>query len=548
MSGSASSAGSAQQRDASGSEPTDSMQLSPAAIGWAKSYNLEWRRCTAKEKAKKTKAATVAPSVNPLAGGAGLLVAVVRRHKIHENGPVDLQEEHASKLQEQQHHRSLYAVVEKFSVSVMFSRIHVLETDGTQCLEWTYEESNCVESTLFFASFYSECATAGSKFDVCGILLPPAVSIRLLRGYAMASDAEKVSLASVVDHATHLFCMSRDPHPTPVPSKKTKPKAKAAKSQAKTKATVKARGKQSRKRKAENDEEDAENPAESSSAPLRDYVTDTTTLLDDGHYVSGSDDSDADGDESGDELAVSEIKQASDKASASEGALQLPPARAVQETAARLQETAVLAPAGELEEEALLLLVRRARSTQHKRLEVGCRKQTRRPDHMLGMADTGAGVSGHTEHTQPNDTYEAHEIDELQSPDANETSGSEADDDTDFTSGVSVELVQMLSLMLPAHMGRAGQVLARWAKSCHRMLMATHAYAETKTKPVGHDRSISLVMLRPNPSSSKCSCARCKWQDNSQDVLWVHWLYNHQKLRGCCKQAFVGLVLFTIIE
>ena len=76
-------------------------------------------------------------------------------------------------------------------------------------------------------------------------------------------------------------------------------------------------------------------------------------------------------------------------------------------------------------------------------------------------------------------------------------------------------------------------VLKRWVVTCHLMLEAMHEYAKTKDVLLGTDRSISLVLLKSmGVAATGCKCVRCKYTDDSQDLIWVHWLNNGRR-RSC---------------
>ena len=95
------------------------------------------------------------------------------------------------------------------------------------------------------------------------------------------------------------------------------------------------------------------------------------------------------------------------------------------------------------------------------------------------------------------------------------------------------ELMTVLGSQTVQTLGRDGRVLGKWVRACHKTLVAMRDYATLKDLPIGADRSISLVLLRGHGPVKHCKCFRCKWNDQSQDIVWVHWLNNSAKSLGC---------------
>ena len=271
------------------------------------------------------------------------------------------------------------------------------------------------------------------------------------------------------------------------------------------------------------------------------------SFLDDAEYRSESDERMSDSDIEAD-LAAAEI-QTAQKASAS-SAVSFPSAGSVLATASVLQEAAELVtPTGALEEEALLLLVRRARSETSKGMQVGCVRSSQMPHHWVD--DAAAPASSQ----QPQQNLESQS--QMQSqPSANaeldvaaydEDCLSESDSDDGGADG-NVDLPQSLvdwlgkpCFQAPGQQGRWGNLLIRWARQCHAALSAMLAYANVKDVDVGKDKSISIVMLKSHSPIAGCNCVRCKWKDESQDVMWAHWIYNTDKLLACASVVRFGL-------
>ena len=73
-------------------------------------------------------------------------------------------------------------------------------------------------------------------------------------------------------------------------------------------------------------------------------------------------------------------------------------------------------------------------------------------------------------------------------------------------------------------------VFNKWSRSALKMLQAMKQFAISKTYRLGHERSISLILQKPMTTPvPNCKCVRCKWQDESNDLIWVHWLNNHPR-------------------
>lgn len=81
--------------------------------------------------------------------------------------------------------------------------------------------------------------------------------------------------------------------------------------------------------------------------------------------------------------------------------------------------------------------------------------------------------------------------------------------------------------VLPAH-------LLTWSRAITETMVAFQFLGKHKNKELGTDRSISLVLMRPEPvqmpASEICKCVRCSWpqDDDTPDLLFVSWLNNTQ--------------------
>ena len=496
---------------------------SPEAVAWAKSYNLGWRRATAKFN-KAAKRQTTPPEVLPSDAGVnnplpGAKVAVVQRSK---NGHV-------------QSPPSVYLVAEKFSVSVMFSKVHMALVDGCWQLQWMYEEHNCVESTLFMLSFFQECRDPELRVEVGCVTLPPDMCIRLVKGLGGGADDSPLPLSAILQDVKPCFVMSEALLPRPQ-QPKTKAKTERARGRgrrARGRASNRGRGSRAGASAAHSNAE----------AEQHDRVGRTDQYLEDANFIDdaergshgGSSDEEGgaeedDLDEGGD-MAVMEI------CAASNGGKELPSSRNVQAKMVELEKNSEAATAGELEEEALLLLIRQARSEKGTSLGVGCSRPAGKPRHIL--ADMGiefkrqASTSSVVTETQ----HEASSAAESQGQLESDPESEESDDGLECVYAgngqLPSELMTVLGSQTVQTLGRDGRVLGKWVRACHKTLVAMRDYATLKDLPIGTDRSISLVLLRQHGPVKHCRCIRCKWNDQSQDIVWVHWLNNSAKSLGC---------------
>ncbi|CAE7487703.1 unnamed protein product [Symbiodinium natans] len=507
---------------------------SQEVVVWAKSYNLGWRRATnglhGKVPTKKSKLSADNANGDK---DRGMLLAVFQP---------DTMDEVQHRSQKLPH---VFAVAEKFSVSVMFTKLDIVQEHGQNYLTWNYSDHNCIESTLLMTTFHGACCGAGgSSFNVGCVVLRSERAQLLLRGLAMLGSGEMLSLESVLAESRHCFVMTAAPLPRPTKQKQHKPKAakakaKASRSKAKAKATATAasiteKPGVSKRKHTDDGADDQEGDDDNDDAgKLEQYLLDQN-VCDEEEYRTSSDESD---ELDSADLAAAEIKKAcSHTASSSSGSAgQMLSVHAVHDLANELQQRAELAPPGDVEEEALLLLVRRARSEKNKELGAGCSR--RKPHHVTGqpsrsVLDTQPGV------------MDASIVAETSGSDA----GSERDtDDDNNSSDLPEELANVLGVQSIVEMGRPGRVLVMWAVSCHHMLVAMSEFAKFKDISPGHERSISLVLLAGQDPIPGCKCVRCKFQDTSQEVMWVHWVYNTNKLLGeirCQLSSFLNVPPF----
>ena len=495
---------------------------SNSGISWAKSYNLAWRRATTSSaKAKKTKQQDTGHRMSP-----GLMIAIIET--VHEetdgegdDGPV------------RQQPPLFFAVAEKFSVSVMFSKIQCVEIDGHRCLQWVYSENNCVESTLFFLSFHAACSERGLRLRVGYTVLSPDMSHLLLPGWrsdAAGGGQGELRVDSVLPSVNHVFVMTAECHPSAANSAKPqsgrKPKAKAAKR--------KAQAKQAGRKRKDAPEEDA-NEADMDQPNILDYIEDDENFIDDVEIAADAEYSDDDN------TAKSEMREINEaSAAAATDPARLPSSQSVFAMAEDIHRNAELAPQAAVEEEALLLLVRRARSQKAKNMGVGVGPGvgmgSRSPGHVL-PAEVSTQPQSQMSSQLPEESgalgalmADASLSSQHQPVDAETRSGADvsaSDNESDLHAELPHDLAAVLRSKAVVDIQRDGRVLERWVVACHLMLEAMHEYAKTKDVPLGTDRSISLVLLKSMvDAAAGCKCVRCKYTDDTQDLIWVHWLNN----------------------
>ncbi|CAE7209979.1 unnamed protein product, partial [Symbiodinium sp. CCMP2456] len=493
-----------------------------SGIQWAKSYNLAWRRATTSSAKKKIKQPDVGHRMGP-----GLLIAVIETLRKDTDG------EGNDRLVPEQP-PLFFAVAEKFSVSVMFSKIHSVQINGHQCLQWMYDENNCVESTLFFLSFHGACSCRGLHMRMGYTVLSPDMSHLLLPGWR--SDAEgggEIRVASVLPLVNHVFVMTAECHPSANPKSAKpqsgrKPKAKAAKR--------KPQEKQAGLKRKDAPEDDA-NEVDVDAPNVLDYIDDDENFLDDVEIATDAEDSD---DDNTAKYEMHEISEAN--AAAATDPARLPSSKNVFAVAEDIHRNAELVPEAIVEEEALLLLVRRARSQKAKNMGVGVgpgvgvgrrgyilpgEESIQQQPHMSSQLPEESGAlmdeASVASQRQPVDAEGVLGESDMRSGAEADNSASDNESDADLPPGVAAVLRSKAMVDLQ----RDGRVLKRWVMACHLMLQAMQEYAKTKDVLLGTERSISLVLLKSmGDAAAGCKCVRCKYTDDSQDLIWVHWLNN----------------------
>ena len=406
--------------------------VSPAQIAWAKTYNVMWKRSTApnKRQLKKLPPDRVVPK-------SCLSAALFQRPR------VDIPE--------------LYLVVEKFSHSVQFSRLRSHTENGVNYVTWVYEEDNCVESTLFFMSFYDDCTRLGETIPArhCAISHDMCEKLFTLPGLPRAElAATSIDVMTITaGSASHT----------------------SARGRGRGKGRGRGRGRGRARAPLVCDEEGSVESDDNFVAYKEDAFANDMFNWEDMSDVNGSDTSsglhDSDDDVSGQSAAV--IKRAQEMGCA-------PTAEQVLDKVAEIQmdHTLPAVPDAELQEEALLLLLKQSK------------------DHLL----------------------QAPRLDEEHTTKQTADHGLSSDDDAGLGDKHLIGEPYHSMMLRLSSQSTAGLCASIWMSSCLDTLRSMRVFAEHKNIKVGHQRSIS-----------HCQCVRCAWSDESNDIIFVHWLNNSDK-------------------
>ena len=447
--------------------------VSSEQIAWAKNYNILWKRNTApnKRQAKKLAAEMIAPK-------ASLSLAVLHS-SARECGEV-------------------YIVVEKFAHSVQFSRLRSSTANSQQHVQWVYNENNCVESTLFFMSFYDACMKGETiQFGHCA-----------LQGMACEAlfHAPGILLQEVEAAAQPIMKLSQSTKTETLHRGGSRPQQT---SKDKGRGRSRGRGKGRKQDKARG----------RTAAPVHDTVPESDSSADGKdkdvkfqHDVSHWDDisdsstegtsglEDPDDDMSGHSAAL--IKQAQVQG-------ECPSADQVLQQVDELQQSDAFSvvPDAEQQEEALLLILKRSRDEN---LQLG-------PASSSSPAVTAASGANR-----------------LAVLPAEEDAYSDGDTPPHESIGdFSHQQEQLLKRLNRDPHLVLERCAAKWIRSSLKTLQSTQVFSEHKDKEIGHERSVALVLQKPMfEPIEHCKCVRCKWSDESNQLMFVHWLNNTAKLLG----------------
>ncbi|CAE7193638.1 unnamed protein product [Symbiodinium natans] len=418
--------------------------VSSKALAWAKSYNLGWKWTTGGGKKANAKKVIQAHGLN----GFGLLIIKT----------TDLQD------------MAFYVVVDRFAHSVVFSRLQVVRrrcaanTEPVDCVCWVHDGSkfaDSVESTLLFLKYYDVCSK-GHVVDVQACFLEHDLFEQLFvePGY--------IPISEVMEHASKLFSMDKKTMKgVNVKIKKTK-----ASCAAQAGADDNDRGSGVLAPPAADTQDVAE------SAEPEDNTFMDGDLLD----TSGSDDNAEAGVDDNDDLDSSDMTvkelQRSIHALSTSGSSGIPSAKEVSHTADAIAGGGVVPPNAELQQEALLLLVRQRQESKRNR-EINASNAASR---LEGVGDS-----------------------DLMRMSLDISDDEDADDQIDISDAFDV-----------------------WASNCCKTLRSLQDVKNAQAAhALGDHRSISLVLAHAHRVDG-CSCVRCKSSNpvDAPDLLWITWLNN----------------------
>ena len=458
------------------------------AVEWARSYNLGLKWTTGGGKQKKLSAAQAAKiKLRHTADGLGILIVP----------SIDMTE------------TDLYVVTDRFSHSVCFSRLKTFKraTDSGEvcdCVRWQHDGSNfadSIESTLLFGRYFHVCKqhsisvrSAFLSFDMCRELFTSP-------GYLLTKR--------VVDASVELFVMTAGLMKGAQAPKKKKVNAKA-KAKAKTAKESSAQGALEETQHANFEDADCGKIGETDGEG--DY-------MDDKGMVDGMQDV-SDGEDEDSNAAYSEDNRDNDMAAAhndreveqvilkkSDCA---PTAREVAHVADAVSGACVSQTPVEIQEEALLLLIRqRNQAGQNSSSSSSLRLEGVGDGDMAGVATSDQGG------LQGASAESASDIDDQCAP-----------ENTGFLDAATRSDKRPSSHMSTLHC---------WALSCVKRLQAFQDVARLQQdNDIGEHRSISLVLMHTGKQTN-CSCVRCRWGVTASgepaadlpELLWVTWLDNH---------------------
>ena len=479
--------------------------VTPEQIAWAKQYNVVWKRFVAPNK-RQIKKIPIEKRVSK----ASLSVALVQQS----DGGLP----------------ECFLVTETFGHSVQFSRLRV--DSQANCVHWVYHETNCVESTLFFMSFFNVCTKAFKQFAVTHCTVGPDLC-------AMLFAASGAPLDVLMNTAVDVCKLEASGPPNQLPGAGRGQGRGRGRGRGQGRTTGKGRGgrqggrgrgrssqslavtnknatgggdddnmNQSNENGSDNDNlSDSEDHTDvHRQACLREWLENQLNWEDDS--VTGSDQSgtglgDSDDDNGADRAEI--IKTAQEAGS-------LPSAEKILERAAELEmaaESNIAIPEAELREEALLLLLRQSQET---RLQVGPQAS--------GTSSTSSKPKLPT----------------------TEIAGPALSDDEDDipTSSVQreIEHYDYEGMVCSVDHAATGVILkmciSKWMCSTWKTLECLKLFADHSDKPYGHNRSIALVLLKPvdDRTLQTCRCVRCSANDDSFQLIYVHWLNNSEKYLG----------------
>ena len=301
-------------------------------IDWAKSYNLGWKWTTGGGKRNCKPSALTKIKQHHTSRGFGVLILPT----------VDLQDD------------AFYIVTEYFSHSVTFARLKSAKrrTDAHDqwhdCVLWAHDRSdasNTVESTLLFATYFEACSSQGHKVPVRACFLAADLCNQLFQKPGWLPKA------TLIEQSVLLFQMTGDRMKgVPVPKQKKQPKPKA---KAQAAAEVSATEGPNSSGGGEQDADASEAEAEAA------YVNDEYGLGNLFDHESESQNAQFDSEEIPEMNAAADHTTMELKTAIAGQKSNVPSASQLSLAAQELAASSTCAvPAAEMEEEALLLLIR----------------------------------------------------------------------------------------------------------------------------------------------------------------------------------------------
>ena len=478
--------------------------ISPSQIAWAKGYNIVWKRSTAPNKAQIKKI-----PLEKRISKACLSVAVIQPTVPR----IDVAE--------------CFVVTETFGHSVQFSRLQKVESSATGAhgVRWVYNPHNCVESTLFFMSFFDSCTRSKSEFKMshCTIEADRCEQVFSPGG---------IPLEFVVNASVHILDLQAS-------GSGVEKSNNTSRGRGRGRGRSRGRGRRGRTPRVSviqdddpgggSDNDQGHDHPDDSLSDSSDVVSDeedesyrdrlAAWLADLQSWDDGSDGNDSlvdpdDDDDMGSD-AASVIKQAQDSGAA-------PSTEDVLEKAAELESavcSSTAIPEAELQEEALLLLLKQSRD---ERLQVGSQESIRK---------------NNVAESKPAPQQDLH--------DSSIDSDEETDDTTIFyTCGRYTDIIGQLRAHTHASLGHC---VRTWMCAVWKTLECMKTFADHIDKSIGHQRSIALVLLKPIDESfttvATCQCLRCSLRDETHQLLFVHWLNNSDKHLGTNQTGSAHMVL-----
>ena len=443
---------------------------------WAKSYNLgyKWRTGGGK-KFKPGGGKTTGPVVLPHRG-PGVAIVEFLCHP-----PPSSPRPDADPIVE------YFLVTDRFSHSVLFTRLRTeVDPSGVRSLVWdpfwaTTTNSACIPSTKLMAVFYKFCVHDKGTVDIHSVYLSCADSVKLF------SPAGGLPLGETMGSSLLLLTMTEKCMKGVAVKYRQRKRAKADPDMAADPLCPEALGDAGA---------DAHPGAEESEEEL--HSDDAGNLS----VSSGSDRDESDADDESQTLDPPDILQHATSSISSFKSAPLeerPDNRDVTETMSNMMQGDNCTTSAELEEEALLFLIRQRNLQKHATNDVS-------------PAFEGVGPGRITSQRS-------------QRPATVNAASSSSDEDEDHCPSASASASSSANLPTCP--------IDKWVAGCAATIKSFLFLRGQSIDKLGKDRSISLVLMKQKPKSSSvgsvssCSCIRCKWPDSDlPDLIWVSWLNN----------------------